>query len=68
MKRDDKKDDGVEAAAAASVPTEVWLYAMLREMIGTIEGLAGQVPGGHNVTARIARLKEDLERISAGDR
>ena len=67
MKSDDKKADD-RAEAVAEVPTEVWLYAMLREMIGTIEGLAGQVPGGHNVTARIARLKDELERISAGDR
>ena len=69
MKSDDRKsDDRVEAAAVASVPTEVWLYAMLREMIGAIEGLADQVPGGHSITARIARLKDELERISTGDR
>ena len=69
MKSDDKRVEAPAVAPAAdSVPTEVWLYAMLREMIGTIEGLADQVPGGHSITARITRLKDELERISAGDR
>ncbi len=73
MKSDDKKvaDDKVEAAEAAEPkappmpPPGVRLLAMLREMIGAVEGLADQVPGGHSITARIARLKEELESLSA---
>ncbi len=69
MKSDDRKvDDKAEPAEPKAPPMPapgVRLLSMLRELVGAVEGLSDQVPGGHTITARIARLKDELESLSA---